>query len=368
MYSLFSDIKSAHKVFDEMAVRTTASWNALMAAYNKIGDAKSAELLFLQMPERNVTSWNSLINRFVKAGDMHEARRVFDEMPERDSVSWNSLITGYARSKKYKIALGLFREMQSNKVDPTQLTIISIIGACAETGELVLGKEIHSYLNGMNILIDGHIGNALLDMYAKCGYLKLARQVFDGMSMKHVSCWNAMIVGFAVHGCSDEALELFSEMEREKEQLPNHTSFLGILIACRHKGLVEEGQRYFNLMIEKYSIVPDIKHYGCMVDLLSRCGLVKEAYKMAKEMPVKPNTVFWKSILSACRVHGQVELAEAVFKELREVGPLGEEEFVTMSNVFAEAGRWLDVQRLRERVVDSGGFKPAGWSLINSLN
>lgn len=339
-----------------------------MSAYDKIGDVKSAEVLFLQMPERNVTSWNNLINRFVKAGDLRGARRVFDEMPERDSISWNSLIAGYARAKKYKTALELFHEMQRNQVEPTQLTILLILAACAETGELMLGKKIHSYLNCENILIDGYIGNALLDMYAKCGCLELARQVFDAMPMKHITCWNAMIVGLAVHGHSDEALELFSALEKEKKQLPNRTSFLGVLIACRHKGLFKEGQMYFNRMIDEYKIIPDIKHYGCMIDLLSRCGLVKEAYQMTKEMPVKANNVLWKTILSACRVHGHMELADAVFKELQEVGPLGEEELVTMSNVYAEAGRWQDVERLRERMVDSGSLKLAGWSQIDTLS
>lgn len=366
MYSLFSDVDSARKVFDEMAVKTTASWNALMSAYDKIGDVKSAEMLFLQIPERNVTSYNILINRFVKSGDLRGAKRVFDEMTERDPISWNSLIAGYARAKKYKSAFGLFHEMQRNQVEPTQLTISLVLAACAETCNLMLGKEIHSYLNSKNILIDGYIGNSLLDMYAKCGCLELARQVFDAMPMKHISCWNAMIVGLAVHGCSDEALQLFSAMEKETKQLPNHTSFLGVLIACRHKGLFKEGQRYFNKMIDEYKIVPNIKHYGCMIDLLSRCGLVEEAYEMAKEMPVKAKTILWKTILSACRVHGQVELVDKVFKELQEVGPLGEEELITMSNVYAEAGKWRDVERLR-RMVDSGSLKLAGWSQIDTL-
>ncbi|KAJ4813031.1 Pentatricopeptide repeat-containing protein [Rhynchospora pubera] len=301
MYSLFSDIDSACKVFEEMTVKTTASWNSLMAAYDKIGDAKSAERLYSQMPERNITSWNSLINRFVKAGDLRGARRVFDEMPERDAISWNSLIAGYAQAKKYKSAL------------------------------------------------------------------ELARKLFDGMPIKHITCWNAMIVGLAVHGCSDEALELFATIEKEKKQLPNQTTFLGVLIACRNKGLIQEGKRIFNRMIDEYKIIPSIKHYGCMIDFLSRCGLVKEAYNMAKEMPIKANTVLWKTILSACRVHGQVELADSVFKELQEAGPLGEEEFVTMSNVYAEAERWQDVERLRESMVDCGSLKIAGWSQIDSF-
>ncbi|KAJ4747095.1 Pentatricopeptide repeat-containing protein [Rhynchospora pubera] len=367
MYSVLSDIDSACKVFDEMTVKTTASWNSLMSAYDKIGDAKSAERLFSQMPERNITSWNSLINRFVKAGNLRGARRVFDEMPERDAISWNSLIAGYAQAKKYKSALGLFHEMQRIQLEPTQLTIILVLNACAEIGELMLGKRIHSYLNSKNILIDGYIGTALLDMYAKCGCLELARKLFDGMPIKHITCWNAMIVGLAVHGCSDEALELFGTIEKEKKQLPNQTTFLGVLIACRNKGLIQEGKRIFNRMIDEYKITPGIKHYGCMIDFLSRCGLVKEAYNMAKEMPIKANTVLWKTILSACRVHGQVELADSVFKELLEAGPLGEEEFVTMSNVYAEAERWQDVERLRESMVDCGSLKIAGWSQIDSF-
>ncbi|XP_072974760.1 pentatricopeptide repeat-containing protein At5g15300-like [Typha angustifolia] len=366
MYSQCGNLDGACKIFEEMVYRTPVSWNTLMAAYDRHGDRVMAERLFRQMPERNVTSWNSMITMHVRAGDVRAARRVFEEMPEKDAISWNSMIAGYVRFKRYKCALELFRQMQGDEMEPTELTIVSVLGACAETGELEMGKEIHRYLKNKDIMIEGYVGNALLDMYAKCGCLKLAWQVFSGMSLKHITCWNAMIVGLAVHGCFEEALELFASMEREPSRVaePNRITFLGVLLACSHKGLVKEGQAYFKRMVEKYKIEPDIKHYGCMVDLLCRCGMVKEAYQMIKDMPVKANSVLWKTVLAACRVYGHMELAKEALKERRELGPLGDDEIVTISNICADAERWEDVENLRTKLIGCSISKQAGYSQI----
>ncbi|XP_020101203.1 pentatricopeptide repeat-containing protein At1g74630-like [Ananas comosus] len=369
MYSKCSNLHDARKVFGEMAEKTLVSWNAMIAAYDRSGDRAAAERLFREMPERNVTSWNSMIARHVRAGDTRAAQMLFDEMPERDAISWNSMIAVYIRAKNHKRALELFRQMQANNIKPTELTLVSVLGACAETGGLEIGKEIHNYLENNHITIDGYVGNALIDMYSKCGSLKLARKVFDEMPMKHVTCWNSMITGLAVHGHCEEAFDLFASMVRELNGVaePNRVTFLAVLIACTHKGLVKEGQIYFDRMVNEYKIEPDIKHYGCMVDLLSRCGMVEEAYQMIKEMPVKANSVMWKTVLAACRVHGNVELGEKAFKELLEMDSMGDD-VVTMSNIYAETGRWGDVKRLRSRVTGCNIWKQAACSQIELLH
>ncbi|OVA03279.1 Pentatricopeptide repeat [Macleaya cordata] len=369
MYSQCGYLDLARFIFNEMSEKTIASWNTMIAAYDRINDFESANSLLQLIPEKNVVSWNTLIGRYVKLGDIKASRKVFEEMLERDAVSWNSMIAGYVQIKDYKGALELFGEMQVNRVEPTEITLISVLGACAETGSLVIGKEIHEFLKVNEFKIEGFLGGALVDMYAKCGNLNSAREVFNGMKMKHVSCWNSMIMALAVHGYCEEALELFSVMEmRQNEAKPNRITFIGVLIACSHKGLVEEGREFFRRMIEEYRIRPDMKHYGCMVDLLSRWGLLDEAYQIIKTMPFDANSVLWRTLLGACRVHGNVELAEEAFRKLAELEPLSDGDFVLLSNIYAESERWEDVERIRKEMIDFGVSKRPGSSHIHTLN
>ncbi|KAK8950427.1 Pentatricopeptide repeat-containing protein [Platanthera guangdongensis] len=363
MYSRCGWIEHARAVFDEMKLRDGISWNTMFSAYNRLGDFESADQLFKKMPEKNVSLWNNLISRHVRLGNLRDAVRVFDEMTVRDAVSWNSLIAGFVHGKDFTSALRIFKSMHAAQVAPTQLTIVSVLGACAETGAFDLGREVHGFLMEKEIEIQGFVGNALLDMYAKCGNLKLAQEVFDMMSLKHVTCWNSMIVAFAIHGRSQEALDLFSSLEKASIR-PNRVTFLGVLLACSHKGLVEEGRALFNRMVEEYHIQPDIKHYGCMVDILSRCGLLDEAYKVIKEMPVGPNSVLWKTLIAACKVHGNAELAEAAFREITKLEKPDDGDYVLMSNIYAEAGRWHGVEDLRTAMMGCGIPKQPGCTQI----
>jgi pentatricopeptide repeat protein len=348
-------------VFDEMPIRNAVSWNALVGAHGAAGDSQGAERLSKDTPYRNISWWNAEIARNARAGDMEEAVRVFRDMPDRDAVSWNSLIGGYAKLKRYTRALEIFQEMQSHGVKPTELTLVSVLGACAEIGELELGRGVHAYLDSAGIAADGYVGNALVDMYAKCGRLELARQVFESMSTKDITCWNAMIVGLAVHGHSREALELFDSMKVE----PDRVTFLGVLTACSHGGLVNEGRAYFSSMTEDYKIVPDVKHYGCMIDMLCRYGKVAEAYQMINDMPVKANSVLWKMVLAACRVHGHMDLADKALHKLHELMPVDDGDVITISNAYAEAKRWDDVEHLRTKVIESRAWKHAAHSQVN---
>ncbi|KAF5208231.1 Pentatricopeptide repeat-containing protein [Thalictrum thalictroides] len=366
MYGQCGLIDFARLVFDKMAERTVASWNTMISVYDGINDFKSANFLFESSPEKNVVSWNALIGRLVKVGDIGAASRVFVEMPERDVVSWNSMISGYVQSKDYKRALDLFREMQISGVEVTEVTLTSVLGACAETGDLMIGREIHEFLKQKQLTIEGYLGNALVDMYAKCGSLNTARKVFDGMRMRHVSCWNSMIMGLAVHGYSKEALELFCRMEKKSEEaIPNRITFIGILIACSHKGLVKEGYYYFCRMTDKYSISPDLKHYGCMVDLLSRWGKLDEAHHVIKTMPFDGNCVLWRTLLGACRIYGNVELAEEAFQKIVELEPPKDGDCVLLSNIYAELERWEDVERVRNIMTNLGVSKKPGSSQVD---
>ncbi|KAI4307573.1 hypothetical protein L6164_030745 [Bauhinia variegata] len=350
-----------------MTSRSLVSWNIMISAYDRVNDFESADYLFESMPQKNVVSWNTLIARYMRLGDIQAARRVFESMPERDAISWNSMIAGCVSGKNYAGALSIFSEMLNAKVKPTEVTLITILGACAETGSLEIGRKIHQSLKEGEYRIEGYLGNALVDMYAKCGNLSAAWEVFNGMRIKPVSCWNAMIVGLAVNGYSAEALQLFSTMERSLDMVrPNRVTFIGVFIACSHKGLVDKARCYFDRMINEYKILPDLKHYGCLVDLLSRWGSLNEAYEMIKAIPLQNSAILWRTLLGACRTQGNVELAEISFQKLAKLECLTDADYVLLSNIYAEAQRWSGVERVRSELIGINVPKKAGHSLIET--
>ncbi|CAI8616768.1 unnamed protein product [Vicia faba] len=367
LYAHCGLVSVARHLFDQIKNTSLVSWNIMISAYHRINDFESGDKLLELMPHKNVVSWNTLIGRYVKLGNVEAARRVFDCMPERDAVSWNSMIAGCVYVRDYAGALELFSEMQSDGVKPTEVTLISILGACAEIGALEIGHKIHDSLRACEHKIEGYLGNALLNMYCKCGNLSLAWEVFNGMKMKTVSCWNAMIIGLAVHGYCEEVFHLFSEMEESLDGSikPNGLTFIGVLVACSHKGLVDKARWYSDHMVKKYEILPNIKHYGCMVDLLSRWGLLEEAYQMIMNAPFQNSAVLWNTLLGACRTQGNMELAEISFQQLAKLEKLTDGAYMLLSNMYAEAGRWDEVERLRSEMDYLHVPTQAGYSQIN---
>ncbi|KAL5707046.1 hypothetical protein ACHQM5_025142 [Ranunculus cassubicifolius] len=397
MYSLFGRIGDAQKVFDEMSELDLVSWNSMIDGYVKNGEVGSARKLFDEMPERDIVSWNSMIGGYVGIGDMETARMLFDRMYVKDVVSWNCMIDGYARIGNVCDARDLFdrmkernviswntmlalyvrvkdnleclrlfdRMMERGEVKPNEATLVSILTACANIGKLEKGKCIHSYIKCTTwIRPDVLLSTALLTMYAKCGEVDLAREVFNEMPERSVVSWNSMIMGYGMHGHCEKALDLFLEMEKCGEA-PNGATFVCILSACAHARMVLEGWWYFDLMQRVYKIEPIVEHYGCMVDLLGRAGLMKDSEQFIEKVPIDAGPALWGALLSACKTHSNFELGEIIGKRLielnqRDIGP-----YVLLSNIYAMEGKWDHVEEVRKLMEENGLQKSEGLSHID---
>ncbi|XP_010258292.1 PREDICTED: pentatricopeptide repeat-containing protein At4g21065-like [Nelumbo nucifera] len=301
---------------------------------------------------------NTLIHMYGMLKDIETARLLFDEIPRIDLVAWNTIIDCYVHCGRYKEALDLFSTMQQSNVEPDEATLVVVLSACSELGALDFGKWVHFRINCTSHARIISISNSLIDMYAKCGAIKKARQVFNEMNEKNIVTWNSMILGLAMHGHADEALKLFSKMVERKLDTPNDVTFLGVLCACSHRGMVDEGRRYFESMNMEYQIQPNIKHYGCMVDLLGRAGLVDEAYHLIQTMPIRCNAIVWRALLGACRVHGHLELGECVRRHLLGLEPEHSGDYVLLANMYASAGQWNDMLKVRKTMRSMGVQKP----------
>lgn len=304
---------------------------------------------------------------YTECNDVDAARRVFDKIPDPCVVVHNAMIKGYARSSRPNEALALFRELQASNLKPTDVTMLSALSSCALLGALDLGKWIHEYVKKNRFDRYVKVNTALIDMYAKCGSLEDAVSVFEDMSVKDTQAWSAMIVAYATHGNGSKALSMFEEMKKARIR-PDEITFLGLLYACSHAGFVEEGCKYFYSMSERYGIVPGIKHYGCMVDLLGRSGRLGEAYKFIDELPITPTPIFWRTLLSACGSHGDVDMGMRVLEQIFALDDSHGGDYVIISNLCARAGRWEDVDRLRKLMRDRGIVKIPGCSSIEVNN
>eukprot|EP00268_Persea_americana_P057513 TRINITY_DN6897_c0_g2_i2.p1 TRINITY_DN6897_c0_g2~~TRINITY_DN6897_c0_g2_i2.p1 ORF type:complete len:580 (+),score=92.91 TRINITY_DN6897_c0_g2_i2:94-1833(+) len=307
---------------------------------------------------------NTLIHMYASCGDGLEiARKVFDEMPKTEPVCWSAMIGGYVRGGRCNEAVVLFRMMLGAGVRPDEITVVSVLSACADLGALELGKWIGVYVEREGIAKTEPLCNALIDMYAKCGSIEDGANLFRVMPEKSIVSWTTMIDGLAMHGHGGEAIALFEEM-KDAGVVPDDVAFVGVLSACSHAGMVEEGCRYFNLMKSEFSIVPKIEHYGCMVDLFGRAGLVERALEFIRDMPVEPNPVIWRTLVCACRVHGEIELGESISKQLIGDEPMHESNYVLLSNVYASMQRWEKKSKIRNLMGERGIRKVPGCSLI----
>ncbi|CAJ2677664.1 unnamed protein product [Trifolium pratense] len=308
---------------------------------------------------------NALLRFYSDCGEIGFARKVFDEMSDRDVVSWSSMIGGYVCSKTPLEALNVFQEMMLANEKPNYVTLVSLLSACTKMINVCVGVSIHSYIIRNDIEMGVELGTALFEMYSKCGKIEKALLVFDLMPEKNLQSCTIVISALANHGRENDAISLFNQMEDMGLQ-PDSLSFSVILSACSHMGLVYEGKMYFDKMVRLYNIKPTVEHYGCMVDLLGRAGLMQEAYDIIKNMPMEPNSVILRSFLGACRIHGLVpNLDDDLMSKLEsELGA----NYVLIANLFSDRSSWKDANDLRLAMKRKGLKKVRGCSWLEVQN
>ncbi|XP_020277370.1 LOW QUALITY PROTEIN: pentatricopeptide repeat-containing protein At2g29760, chloroplastic-like [Asparagus officinalis] len=337
--------------------------NAILDMYVKCGSLQDAKLLFDQMVDRDSITWTTLLVGYAKSGEFDVSRRLFNEIPSRDIACWNALISGYEQNDRPKDALALFSELKDADERPDQVTLVAALSACAQLGAIDTGCWIHAFIRKNNFHLNFHLTTSLIDMYSKCGELEKAVQVFESVDERDVFVWSAMIGGFAMYGRGRDALGLFLQMQQAGVK-PNKVTFTNILCACSHAGLVEEGRSYFSKMLAVYGIAPDVEHYGCMVDILGRAGLLDEARDLIENMPMPSPASAWGALLGSCVVHKDVQLGELACKRLLELEPANDGAYILLSNLYAKSGKWDSVARLRKLMKDRGLKKEPGCSSI----
>lgn len=306
---------------------------------------------------------NTLVSMYAKCGSINDAMNFFEEMQVKDSVSYSAVISGCVQNGYAEEALQLFQKMQILGVEPQTATMMGFFPACSYLSALRHGVCGHGYSIIHGLTADISICNAVIDMYSKCGKMDAARNVFDRMKEKDVVSWNAMIVGYGIHGLGKEALLLFQDMQKGGYK-PDGVTFIALLSACSHSGLVSEGKRLFGIMTQEFGVVPKMDHYFCTVDLLGRAGLLKEAHELITTMPFEPDAHLWNALLSACRTHKNLELAEEVSRKIQAVGPASPGNFVLLYNLYTTAQRWDDAANIRIQQKELGFKKKPGCSWI----
>ena len=405
MYAKIGSIEDAAVVFDRMNERDVITWNVMIGAYAGSGRGVEAYDLYLKMKEEgfqpdavtyvsllndcasagalewvkdvhrhileggyesDVRLGNALVHMYAKSGSIEDAAVVFDRMKERDVITWNVMIGAYAGSGRGVEAYNLYLKMKEEGFQPDAVTYVSLLNDCASTGALEWVKDVHRHILEEGHESDVRVGNALVHMYAKSGSIEDAQLVFERMEECDVMTWNIMIGGLGQHGRGQDALELFRKMKADG-LVPDAYSFVALLSACSHAGLVDEGRQIFCAM-KDYGVEPTVVHYTCMVDLLGRAGLLEETKRFISSMPVEADAGTWGALLGACRTYGNVELGELAAKEVMKLDPAAASPYVLLSNIYAAAGQWDQVSFIRHMMQERGIRKEPGVSWIEISN
>ncbi|XP_027349557.1 putative pentatricopeptide repeat-containing protein At3g05240 [Abrus precatorius] len=410
MYVSCADMKSGLKVFDNIPKWNVVAWTCLIAGYVNNNQPCAALKVFEDMDNwgvepNEITMVNALVacargrdidtgrrvhqrvrkagydpfmstcncniilatailEMYAKCGRLKTARDLFDKMPRRNIVAWNTMINAYNQYERHQEALDLFFDMWDAGYYPDKATFLSVLSVCAHQCALALGQTVHAYLLKTNFATDIVLATALLDMYAKTGEIGSAQKIFSSSQKKDVVMWTSMINGLAMHGHGNEALSTFQKMQEDSSLVPDHITYIGVLFACSHVGLVEEAQKHFKLMTNMYGITPGREHYGCMVDLLSRAGHFREAERLMETMKVQPNIAIWGALLNGCQIHENLGAANQVKVRLTELEPGQSGVHVLLSNIYAKAERWEEVNLTRKSMKHKRITKTIGHSSV----
>lgn len=357
MYSKFGEVENARKVFSDLAEQDLVVFNAMISgyAYNSQSDealslVKDMKLLGIKP---DIITWNALIAGFSHMGNQEKVSEILEMMcldgHKPDVVSWTSIISGLVHNFQNEKAFDAFKQMLTHGLYPNSATITTLLPACTALVNMKYGKEIHGYSVVTGLEDHGFVRSALLDMYGKCGFISEAVILFRKAPKKTTVTFNSMIFCYANHGLSDKAVELFNQMEATGERL-DHLTFTAILTACSHGGLTDLGQNLFLSMQNKYRIEPRLEHYACMVDLLGRAGKLAEAYEMIKVIPMEPDLFVWGALLGASRKHGNMEFARIAAERLAELEPENSGNGLLLSSLYAKAGSWESVVRMKKMI------------------
>ncbi|XP_042478176.1 pentatricopeptide repeat-containing protein At3g12770 [Macadamia integrifolia] len=402
LYAKCGEINRARAVFDGLCDRTIVSWTSIISGYAQNGQPLEALRIFSEMRQQDVKlDWIALVSvlkaytdvedlepgksvhgivikmglemepdllialtsMYAKCGEVTVAKSLFDQMEMPNVILWNAMISGFAKNGYADEAVEVFRKMTYKGIKADSITVRAVISACAQVGSLDLARLMDEYIDRTEYRNDVFVNTALIDMYAKCGSIEFARKVFDNTPDKDVVVWSAMIVGYGLHGRAREAIDLFNLMKHARVE-PNDVTFLGLLLACNHSGLVQEGWEYFYRMQQDHGIVPRHQHYACVVDLLGRGGYLDEAYKFIANMPIEPGITVWGALLSACKIHRHVSLGEYAAERVFSLDPLNAGHYVQLSNLYASLRMWDRVAKVRVLMKEKGLSKDLGYSMI----
>ncbi|GFP82718.1 pentatricopeptide repeat-containing protein at4g30700 [Phtheirospermum japonicum] len=405
-YTLHRALEIAASLFNGIAQKDSFSWSVLIGGYAKADDYTKCYLTFreyirsgdrpdnytlpvvIKVCRNNADSVMgmmlhsvvyksgfysypfvaaSLVDMYAKSKAIVHAAQVFDEMPKRDLVSWTVMIGACTECGSPDEALDLFERMRREGIVPDKIAMVNAANACAKLGMMDKARVVYDYVKMIRFPLDVILGTALIDMHAKCGSIEFALEVFDKMPEKNVISWSTMIAAHGYHGEGPKALNLFHTMLGDGIS-PNNITFVSVLYACSHSGLVEEGLELFSQMEEKYGVRPDVKHLTCVVDLFGRAGKLNRALKLIEDMNIDKDVGLWGALIGACRIHDNVEIAEKAAESLLELRPENAGHYILLSNIYAKAGRWENVAKIRELMTCQRIKKIPGWTWIEIDN
>jgi pentatricopeptide repeat protein len=337
---------------------------ALTNMYVVCGHLVESRNAFDEMPVKNAVTWNVMITGFAAWGEVEYARLLFEKMPCRNVVSWTGLIDGYTRGCLYGEALVLFSNMMAAGISPSEITVLAVVPAISNLGGILMGEMLHGYCEKKGLVSDVRVRNSLIDLHAKIGSVGNSLKVFNEMvDRRNLVSWTSIISGFAMHGRSIEAVELFADMRRAGIR-PNRITFLSVINACSHGGLVEQGLDFFRSMVYEYNINPEVKHFGCIIDMLGRAGRLCEAEQIIEGLPMAVNEVVWRILLGCCSKYGEVEMGERAIKKILELEREYGGDFAVLSNILNELGRFGDAELARKLVDERKVAKLSGLAYV----